>query len=56
MPKEETKRVTRGMPNNVDAEANVLGSILIDSKSADLIVPLLSAEDFYLAQNRMILP
>ena len=42
------------MPNNVDAEANVLGSILIDSKSADLIVPLLSAEDFYLAQNRMI--
>lgn len=54
MPKEETKRVTRGMPNNVDAEANVLGSILIDSKSADLIVPLLSAEDFYLAQNRMI--
>ena len=54
MPKEEYKRVTRGMPYNVDAETNVLGSILIDGKTADLVVPLLNAEDFYLEQNRTI--
>lgn len=42
------------MPYNVDAETNVLGSILIDGKTADLVVPLLNAEDFYLEQNRTI--
>lgn len=42
------------MPNNVDAEASVLGSILIDNKAADIIIPTLKAEDFYLSQNRLI--
>ncbi len=42
------------MPNNVDAEASVLGAILIDNKSADIIIPTLKPEDFYLSQNRMI--
>lgn len=42
------------MPNNVDAEASVLGSILIDNKAADIIIPTLNAEDFYLSQNRLI--
>ena len=42
------------MPNNVDAEASVLGSILIDNKAADIIIPMLKAEDFYLSQNRLI--
>ncbi len=54
MAKDENKRVTRGMPNNVDAEASVLGSILIDNKAADIIIPTLKAEDFYLSQNRLI--
>ena len=54
MAKDENKRVTRGMPNNVDAEASVLGSILIDNKAADIIIPMLKAEDFYLSQNRLI--
>lgn len=54
MAKEETRRVTRGMPNNVEAEASVLGAILIDSKAADIIIPTLKAEDFYLSQNRII--
>lgn len=53
MAKEE-KRVTRGMPNNVEAEASVLGAILIDGKAADIIIPMLKAEDFYLSQNRII--
>lgn len=50
----DVKRVTRGMPNNVDAEASVLGSILIDNEAADAIVPKLKASDFYLAQNALI--
>lgn len=50
----ETKRITRGMPNNVDAEASVLGSILIDNEAADALVPMLKAGDFYLAQNSII--
>lgn len=54
MAKDENKRVTRGMPNNVDAEASVLGSILIDNKAADIIIPTLKADDFYLSQNRLI--
>lgn len=54
MAKEENKRVSRGMPNNVDAEASVLGAILIDNKAADIIIPMLSVNDFYLAQNRLI--
>jgi len=50
----ETKRITRGMPNNLDAEASVLGSILIDNEAADALVPMLKAGDFYLAQNSII--
>lgn len=53
MAKEE-KRVSRGMPNNVDAEASVLGAILIDNKAADILIPMLKEQDFYLAQNRTI--
>ena len=54
MAKEDNKRVSRGMPNNVDAEASVLGAILIDNKAADIIIPMLNVDDFYLAQNRLI--
>lgn len=56
MPKDtkDTKKVTRGMPNNINAENAVLGSILIDDKAADLIIPTLKADDFYLAANRTI--
>ncbi len=42
------------MPNNVDAEAAVLGSIIIDVRAADTLIPQLEADDFYLAQNRTI--
>lgn len=53
MAKEE-KRVSRGMPNNVDAEASVLGAILIDDKAANILIPMLNVQDFYLAQHRTI--
>lgn len=51
---EKEKKVSRGMPNNVDAEASVLGSILIDNRAADELIPTLKATDFYLSQNRTI--
>lgn len=53
MAKEERK-VTRVMPNNIDAEASVLGAILIDNNAADTLVCKLNEQDFYLAANRTI--
>ncbi|MCM1455311.1 MAG: hypothetical protein NC037_02120, partial [Bacteroides sp.] len=50
----EVKRIMRGMPNNLDAEASLLGSILIDNEAAATLVPMLKAGDFYLAQNGII--
>lgn len=51
---EKERRVTRGMPNNVEAEASVLGAVLIDNKAADILIPMLRTEDFYLSQNRTV--
>ncbi len=51
---QKVKKITRGMPNNVEAEASVLGSILIDNKAADNIIPMLKLDDFYLAPHRII--
>lgn len=42
------------MPNNTEAEAAVLGSILIDNNAADNLIPVLREDDFYLAPNRII--
>ena len=42
------------MPNNINAENAVLGAILIDDKAADLLIPTLTQDDFYLAANRTI--
>ena len=42
------------MPNNVEAEQNVLGALLIDDKMADVIIPTLAVEDFFVSQNRII--
>ena len=42
------------MPNNVEAEQNVLGALLIDDKMADVIMPTLAVEDFFVSQNRII--
>lgn len=42
------------MPNNINAENAVLGSILIDNKAADALIPTLKQDDFYLSANRII--
>lgn len=51
---ERNKVVYRGMPNNVEAEQAVLGSILIDQKAADMLVPVLRESDFYFPANKII--
>ncbi len=51
---QKDKRVLRALPSNVEAEQSVLGSMLISGDAADAIIPMLKAEDFYLAQNRTI--
>ena len=53
--KKKTERKNlRAMPNNVEAEQNVLGALLIDDKMADVIMPTLQVEDFFVSQNRII--
>lgn len=54
MASKNEQKITRGMPNNINAENAVLGAILIDDKAADMLIPTLKADDFYLAANRII--
>ena len=46
--------MTKQLPQSVEAEQAVLGSILIDSRCLTDIVGLLTPDDFYLQQNREI--
>ena len=45
---------TRQLPQSLEAEQAVLGSILIDSRCLTDVIGILRAEDFYLEQNRKI--
>ena len=44
----------RKLPQSLEAEQAVLGSILIDSRCLTDVIGILHAEDFYLEQNRQI--
>ena len=44
----------RQMPQSLEAEQAVLGSILIDSRCLPDVVGIVRPEDFYLEQNREI--
>ncbi len=46
--------LARQMPQSLEAEQSVLGSILIDSRCITEVVGLITPEDFYLQQNREI--
>ncbi len=46
--------IARQMPHSLEAEQEVLGSGLIDTRCLKNIVGLISPEDFYLQQNREI--
>ena len=44
----------RQIPHSIEAEQSVLGSMLLDSRCIPEMIEFLSAEDFYLTQNRHI--
>ena len=46
--------LSRQLPQSLEAEQAVLGSILIDSRCLPDVIGILKAEDFYLQQNREI--
>ena len=50
----EEELLTRQMPQSLEAEQAVLGSILIDSRCVTDVIGLVKPEDFYLQQNREI--
>jgi replicative DNA helicase len=45
---------TRTVPCNTDAEAAVLGSVLIDQRVLTEVLPLVAPGDFYLAKHRAV--
>ena len=46
--------MSRQLPQSLEAEQSVLGSILIDSRCITEVIGILRAEDFYLQQNQEI--
>lgn len=55
MPKKnEPKKTMRAMPANVEAEQAVLGSVLIDNRAADELIPRLREDDFFIEKHRVI--
>ncbi len=50
----EEELLSRQMPQSLEAEQAVLGSILIDSRCLVDVIGLVKPEDFYLQQNREI--
>lgn len=46
--------LTRQVPQSLEAEQSVLGSMLIDSRCAGDVIGILKPEDFYLRQNQEI--
>ena len=50
----DTELTVRQVPQSLEAEQAVLGSILIDSRCLTDVIGILRAEDFYLQQNKEI--
>ena len=50
----EEELLSRQMPQSLEAEQSVLGSILIDSRCINDVIGIVKPEDFYLQQNREI--
>ena len=51
---EEATTLEKGLPQNLDAERSVLGSVLLDSSSLSFVVPILNQEDFFPDTHRRI--
>ena len=41
-------------PQNIEAEKSVLGSLMLDSKSIDVIIDILRPNDFYQTKHKII--
>ncbi len=50
----DEERMMKQLPQSLEAEQAVLGSILIDSRCLPDVIGILRPEDFYLEQNRQI--
>jgi replicative DNA helicase len=48
------KNNTKQPPNNLEAERAVIGSILIDDKAIDKVIPILTPQDFYHPSHKLI--
>ena len=46
--------LTRQMPQSLEAEQAVLGSMLIDARCVPDVIGVLRPDDFYLTQNKNI--
>src|SRR3990167_2879828 len=47
MPNESKNLMTKIPPQNIEAEKSVLGSLMLDSKSIDVIIDILRPNDLY---------
>ena len=54
MLEEATASVEKSLPQNLEAERSVLGSILLDSSALSFVVPILREEDFFPDTHRRI--
>jgi len=54
MPNESKNLMAKIPPQNIDAEKSVLGSLMLDSKSIDVIIDILRADDFYQTKHKII--
>jgi replicative DNA helicase len=50
----EEVTLEKGLPQNLDAERSVLGSILLDSSALSFVVPILRQEDFFPDTHRRL--
>ncbi|MGH7801507.1 MAG: DnaB-like helicase N-terminal domain-containing protein [Thermodesulfobacteriota bacterium] len=50
----EGKGISQPLPQNIEAEQTVLGAILIESKSINQILDILTSEDFYETRNQVL--
>src|SRR5262245_51698403 len=50
----QTQKTGRVPPHSLEAEAAVLGGILLDNQQLDRMVEMLKPEDFYVPANRSV--
>ena len=54
MPNEPKNLMAKMPPQNIEAEKSVLGSLMMDSKSIDIIIDILRPDDFYQTKHKII--